>query len=76
MKAEDIVERIKKTFPDAKVKAYDLTGGGDHWQLRVETAAFTGKSLVQQHQMVYGALGEWMKAEIHALKLDTATPKD
>ena len=66
-----IVEKLKQVFPDAEVIARDLTGGGDHWQVQITTNAFTGKSLVEQHQLVYGALGNWMKREIHALSLQT-----
>ena len=71
----EIIARIKEKFPMAQVRAQDMTGGGDHWQVVVETADFQGKSLVEQHQMVYGALGDWMKEKIHALKLDTVVPK-
>jgi stress-induced morphogen len=48
-----------------------MTGGGDHWQVSIETSQFAGKSLVEQHQLVYKALGDWMKREIHALALTT-----
>ncbi len=70
--AEDIVKKLNESFHDAKIDAQDLTGGGDHWAVRIESAAFAGKSLVEQHQMVYKALGTWMKKEIHALKLSTS----
>ena len=71
---DQIVSRIQENIADATVQARDLTGGGDHWQVVVRSPAFAEKSLVQQHQMVYQALGEWMHKEIHALALDTATP--
>lgn len=58
-------------MPSATIKAVDLTGGGDHWQVTIRAQEFTGKSLVEQHQMVYKALGDMMKQEIHALALDT-----
>lgn len=69
--AEKIVERIKKSIPSAQVRASDMTGGGDHWQVKIAAEEFRGKSLVEQHQMVYQALGEWMHKEIHALALET-----
>ena len=69
--AEIIIDRIKKHLPSAEVKARDMTGGGDHWQVAVVAQEFRGKSLVEQHQLVYQALGEMMRAEIHALALDT-----
>lgn len=69
--AETIISRIKESLPSADVKAHDLTGGGDHWQVVVRAKEFAGKSLIEQHQMVYKALGELMRREIHALALDT-----
>ena len=69
--AEIIIKRIKVALPTADIRAKDLTGGGDHWQLVVKAAEFKGKSLIEQHQMIYRALGDMMKQEIHALSLDT-----
>lgn len=74
MTSDMITSKILQHFPNAKVRASDLTGGGDHWQLAIETEEFRGKSLVEQHQMVYKALGDWMKQEIHALALNTKAP--
>jgi stress-induced morphogen len=71
MNAEILTNKLLESFPDAKVKASDMTGGGDHWQVIIESSQFTGKSLVEQHQLVYKALGDWMKREIHALALTT-----
>lgn len=71
MTAEILTNKLLESFPDAKVKASDLTGGGDHWQVSIESAHFQGKTLVEQHQLVYKALGDWMKREIHALALTT-----
>ena len=70
MNAEILTTKLLESFPDAKVKASDMTGGGDHWQVVIESSQFTGKSLVEQ-QLVYKALGDWMKREIHALALTT-----
>lgn len=69
--SEIIVAKLKAAMPSATVKAVDLTGGGDHWQVTIRAQEFSGKSLVEQHQMVYKALGDMMKQEIHALALDT-----
>ncbi len=67
---------IKNELPDAQVQVQDLTGGGDHYQLIVVSSQFEGKSLVQQHQMVYGALRQAMNTEaIHALTFKTYTPQ-
>jgi stress-induced morphogen len=75
MQSLKIEEKLKASFPNATVvKAKDMTGGGDHWQVEIVAAEFAGKSLVEQHQMVYRALGDWMKKEIHALALTTSFP--
>lgn len=71
MKSIDIENKLKEAFAGAKIRLSDMTGGGDHWQLSIEAKEFQGLSLVQQHQLVYKALGEWMKREIHALALTT-----
>jgi acid stress-induced BolA-like protein IbaG/YrbA len=47
---------------------------GEHFNAEVTSSAFVGKSRVQQHQLVYGALGDHMKRDIHALALKTFTP--
>jgi stress-induced morphogen len=52
----------------------DLTGGKDHYQAVVVSSAFEGKTRVQQHQMVYKALGDLMAGPVHALALSTFTP--
>ena len=75
MSATDIERCIKAKFPDATVKLTDLAGDDDHWAAHVVTTAFAGKSRVQQHQMVYEALGGRMGDVLHALQLTTAVPK-
>jgi len=67
----DLENRVRQHIPQAKVKAMDMTGGGDHWQMTVEAPEFNGLSLVEQHQLIYKALGEWMRREVHALALTT-----
>jgi stress-induced morphogen len=58
-------------FPGARVEVTDLTGTQDHYQAVVVSGAFEGKTRIEQHQMVYAALGDLMKGEIHALALTT-----
>ncbi len=67
---------ITAALPDARVDVADTTGGGDHWSATVVTAAFSGHTLVERHRMVYGALGELMRRDIHALALHTSTPEE
>jgi stress-induced morphogen len=66
---------ISRALPDATVEVEDLTGGGDHLQVRVVSSAFDGLSRIRQHQLVYGALRQELASEaIHALALQTSTP--
>lgn len=74
MQAADIERFIKDALPDAEVDIRDLAGDGDHYAATVKSAAFRGKSRVQQHQMVYAALKGSMGGVLHALALTTATP--
>jgi len=72
--AQEVTLLIRQTLPDAQIEVKDL-GGGDHLELNVVSAKFSGLSLVQQHQLVYGALTNELKTEtIHALALKTSTP--
>ncbi len=75
MAAEDIVALIKQGIPDAEVDMQDLAGDGDHWAATVISPTFAGKTKIQQHQMVYGALGGRMGGVLHALKLTTMAQK-
>lgn len=74
MTEEKLKGLLSDAFPGAEITTYDYTGGGDHWRVTIVAEAFTDKSLVERHQMVYKALGDLMKAEIHALSLDTKAP--
>ena len=49
-------------------------GGGSHWQLTIVSDAFRGKTAVARHRMVYEALGDLMKHDIHALKIEAISP--
>ncbi len=70
----------------AQVKSYieqglacehvSVEGDGHHFEAVIVSAAFSGKNKVQQHQIVYRALGDRMREEIHALSMQTYTPED
>jgi stress-induced morphogen len=75
MNAHEIERLIKAALPDAAVDIRDLAGDGDHYAASVVSAAFRGKSRVQQHQMVYAALKGRMGGELHALALQTSAPE-
>ncbi|MEM7778243.1 MAG: BolA family transcriptional regulator [Pseudomonadota bacterium] len=72
MDATELERLIKSALPDADVTIKDLAGDGDHYAAHVVSAAFAGKTRVQQHQMVYDALGGRMGDVLHALALTTA----
>lgn len=74
MKADLIVEKIRAALPDAVVEMKDLTGTEDHWEAKIVSAAFAGKSLIQRHRLVMAALAEEMKGPIHALTMDVKAP--
>ncbi|MFO1154824.1 MAG: BolA family transcriptional regulator [Rhodospirillales bacterium] len=74
MDAVEIAAMIKAAMPDAEVTIEDLRGDGDHYAALVVSAAFAGKTRVQQHQMVYQALQGRMGGQLHALALQTALP--
>ena len=76
MKAEDVVARIRATLPDARVELRDLTGTEDHWHATVISTLFSGKSLIERHRLVMGALAEEMKGPIHALTLEVKSPDE
>jgi stress-induced morphogen len=76
MNASDIERLIKEKLPDARVEIQDLRGDGDHYAAHVVSAAFRGKSRVQQHQIVYQALRGNMGGALHALALQTSAPEE
>jgi stress-induced morphogen len=75
MAAAEIERLIRAGIPDAQVTIEDLAHDGDHYKAIVIAESFRGKSRVQQHQMVYGALQGGMGGKLHALALETGTPK-
>jgi stress-induced morphogen len=72
MAAAEIERFIKEALPDASIEIRDLAGDGNHYAATVMSAAFKGKSRVQQHQMVYASLKGRMGGELHALALTTS----
>jgi len=71
---DDIRRAIESAMPGARVEVADTTGAGDHFEVQVQARAFAGKTLVEQHQLVYRALARLMP-QIHALSLRTAAPE-
>lgn len=74
MTAAEIESAITAALPGAEVTMTDLAGDNDHWAARVVAPQFAGISRVQQHKLVYEALGGRMGGVLHALQLTTAAP--
>ena len=73
VRPEDVKQYIEQGLPCEHV---EVAGDGHHFEAVIVSAAFRGKNRVQQHQLVYRALGERMREEIHALSMQTLTPED
>ncbi len=74
MNAQEIKDLIEQNIPQSIVEIKDLAGDGEHYAATITAAAFKGKSRIQQHQMVYQALGGRMGGELHALAVTTKVP--
>jgi stress-induced morphogen len=74
MTSDEIVRMIREALPDAQIELVDTVGDQNHYKARVVSAAFAGKTRVQQHQIVYAALKGRMGGELHALALETRAP--
>jgi stress-induced morphogen len=69
---ELVEQRLRAAFPSAtRIEVEDLTGTKDHYKAVVVAQEFAGKSRIEQHQLVYKALGELMNGAVHALALET-----
>jgi len=70
-------EQIKQYIEAGLLCAHvEVAGDGHHFEAVIVSTAFRGKNRVQQHQLVYRALGDRMREEIHALSMQTFTPED
>ncbi len=72
IRPEDIKSYIEGGLPCDYVQ---VEGDGHHFEAVIVSPEFRGKSIVQQHQLVYRALGDRMREEIHALSMKTFTPE-
>jgi acid stress-induced BolA-like protein IbaG/YrbA len=71
---ERVRERLEKTF-DGTVEVRDLTGTDNHFEVRIVSAAFEGKSPVERHKLVYAPLRDWIDDDtVHALSVRAWTP--
>lgn len=72
---DEIKMMIENKIPGAQARVSDMTGTGDHFEIEVTSKDFSGKTLLEQHRMVFAALEKEMDRRIHAVKLKTLTPK-
>ena len=72
-----LTQLIRARIPDAEVGVVDRTGTMDHFNVTVRSREFAGKTLIQQHQLVYGALREALAdGRVHAVELKTITAEE
>ena len=71
LKLEEIKSLIKVAIPDAEITIEDLAGDDNHYSATIKSKVFSGKSKIEQHKLVYKALGEKMGNQLHALALNT-----
>ncbi len=78
MRAEEIEELIRASFPKARITITDLAGDGNHWAAEVIDESFRGLNRVQQQRAVYASLKDKMAGSngaLHALALTTKAPE-
>lgn len=68
---QEIEQMILQGIPDAQVMISDMTGTGDHFDIRVASKQFAGKTLIAQHRMVFALLQKEMDRRIHAVQIKT-----
>jgi stress-induced morphogen len=70
--SDSLTALIRADLPDAQVEIVDRTGTMDHFNVTVRSRAFAGRTLIEQHQLVYGALRAALKdGRVHAVELRT-----
>jgi stress-induced morphogen len=73
--ADEIKQRIETAIPGSSAQVEDYTGTSDHFRATVVAGAFASLSRIEQHRLVYGALGSDVGGAIHALTLKTLPPE-
>ena len=85
--ATEMLKRLKSALAPTRVELIDDSekhrghggynpAGESHFTLKIESAAFVGKSRVERQRMVYSALGDLMKERVHALSINATSPED
>ena len=71
LKLKEIEGLIKEAMPDAEISIQDLAGDENHYSATIKSKLFSGKTKIEQHKLVYKALGGKMGNELHALAINT-----
>ncbi|MFQ5720149.1 MAG: BolA family protein [Acidobacteriota bacterium] len=72
----EIETRITESLSGAQVEVFDLTGGGDHYRVLVVAPGFENQEAVDRHRMVYSLFKDVLGGELHALSMETHTPRE
>jgi stress-induced morphogen len=74
---DNLTALIRTGLPDAEVDIFDRTGTMDHFNVTVRSRVFKDKTLIEQHQLVYGTLRNALKdGRVHAVELTTVVPEN
>lgn len=72
---KDLMDALLSAFPDVNpeedIELYDTVGDNNHYSLKIRSERFSGKNRVQSHQIVYDALKEMLKRDLHAIQINT-----
>lgn len=74
MDTDEIKRMISQALPGAEVTVGDVRGDGRHYAVTVTAPQFAGQTRIQQHQLVYKALGACVGEDVHALQITTRVP--
>ena len=69
---EIILGLLQKAFEGAEIELIDYAGDSDHYELEIKHKSFEGISKLQQHKMVYNALGKYIGNELHAISIKSS----
>ncbi len=75
MKPSEVERMILEALPGAEVQVQDMTGTGDHFDIVVVSPRFEGKTMIEQHKLIFSALEKEMDRGIHAVQLKTRVKK-
>ena len=76
MEPADLERMVREALPGSRVTATDMTGTRDHFEVRVVSEAFAGKSLVERHRVLHRIFEPLLSGPVHAVKYKTLTPAE